>query len=109
MREREGTEPASMPATEAERRRTSWQRISDCSRSAHEYCGLRFPFPTRTSMWVVMGLLLLSAGCGRFLTRPRKHRHFSLNPIAQPILLYIQVVSSLHVEPEAVSGSEVPG
>ena len=70
---------------------------------------LRFPFPTRTTIGIVMGLLLLSAGCGRFLTRPRKHRHFSLNPIAQPILLYIQVVASLHVEPEAVSGSEVPG
>ena len=34
-----------------------------------------------------MGLLLLSAGCSRFLTYPRKHRDFFLNPIAKPILL----------------------
>ncbi len=56
-----------------------------------------------------MGLLLLTAGRGCFLTRPRKHRHFSLNPIAKPIFLNFQIIASLHVEPEAVSGPEVPG
>ena len=26
---------------------------------------LQFPFPSRTSIWIVTGLLLLSAGCGK--------------------------------------------
>ena len=56
-----------------------------------------------------MGLLLLSVGCGRFLTRSCKHRHFSLNPITKSILLNFQIIASLHVEPEAVSGTEVSG
>jgi hypothetical protein len=48
---------------------------------------MKIPFSNSHDYRNRCGLLLLSAGCGRLLTRPRKHRHFSLNPIAKPILL----------------------